>query len=110
MNRLCVGDEIQVTAGNHKGQKGKVARIDFDRGRVIVEGVNLKKRHMRATQETAGGIVRSPHRLLSATSCPSTPKRESPRGFVSRNVTETRFASPRVAPCSRPQQSSLPQR
>lgn len=78
MNRLCVGDEIVVTAGNHKGQKGKVARIDFDRGRVIVEGVNLKKRHMRATQETAGGIVQIPAPLAISNVMPLDPETGKP--------------------------------
>lgn len=60
MNRLRVGDQVVVTAGNHKGEKGKIQRIDLEGGRVIVEGVNLKKRHMRATPQQAGGIVRIP--------------------------------------------------
>ncbi len=60
MNRLRVGDQVQVIAGNHKGQKGKVARIDLERGRVVIEGVNLVKRHTRQTAQTAGGIVQIP--------------------------------------------------
>lgn len=78
MNRLLVGDEVQVVAGNHKGLKGKIARIDADRGRVIVEGVNLKKRHMRATQETAGGIVQIPAPLAISNVMPLDPESGKP--------------------------------
>lgn len=60
MNRLRVGDEVIVIAGNHKGEKGKVARLDLEGGRVIIEGVNLKKRHMSPTPQTAGGILQIP--------------------------------------------------
>lgn len=78
MNRLVVGDEVQVTAGNHKGQKGKVARLDFERGRVIVEGVNLKKRHLRANQQTTGGIVQIPAPLAISNVMPLDPETGKP--------------------------------
>jgi large subunit ribosomal protein L24 len=74
MNRLLIGDEVLVVAGNHKGQKGKVARIDEDRGRVIVEGVNLKKRHLRATPQTAGGNVEIPAALAISNVMPFDPE------------------------------------
>lgn len=60
MNRLRIGDKVQVIAGNHKGQQGKVVRLDNEGGRVIVEGINLKKRHLAATAQTTGGIVEIP--------------------------------------------------
>jgi large subunit ribosomal protein L24 len=78
MERLRIGDEVVVTAGNHKGQKGKVARLDFDSGRVIVEGVNLKKRHMAATPERTGGIVEIPHALAISNVMPLDPKTGKP--------------------------------
>ncbi len=78
MNRLLVGDEVQVTAGNHKGMKGKVLRLDLDRGRVIVEGVNLKKRHLRPTPQTAGGIVEIPHGLEISNVMPLDPETGKP--------------------------------
>ena len=78
MNRLLVGDEVQVVCGNHKGQKGKIARIDNDRGRVLIEGVNLVKRHTRATQETAGGIVQVPAPLAISNVMPLDPESGKP--------------------------------
>src|SRR5437867_5886003 len=47
------GDMVQVVAGEHKGKRARVLRVDLKKGRVTLEGVNLVKRHRRAT--TAGG-------------------------------------------------------
>ena len=78
MNRLLIGDEVEVTTGNHKGMKGKILRLDLERGRVIVEGVNLKKRHLRPTPQTAGGIVEIPHALAISNVMPLDPKTGEP--------------------------------
>ena len=47
--RLRSGDEVVVIAGNDKGKTGKVLR--FKKDRVVVEGVNIRKKHMKKTQE-----------------------------------------------------------
>jgi large subunit ribosomal protein L24 len=78
MNRIVVGDQVKVISGNQKGKTGRVARIDFERGRVLVEGVNLVKRHMRATQETAGGIVQVPASLALSNVMPLDPESGAP--------------------------------
>lgn len=78
MNRLRVGDQVQVVCGNHKGQKGKIARIDNERGRVIVEGVNLVKRHTRATSEAAGGILQIPAPIAISNVMPLDPQTGKP--------------------------------
>jgi len=47
-----------VTAGDHRGRQGKVMRVIPDHEKVVVEGINLCKRHMRPTQTNPrGGIV-----------------------------------------------------
>jgi large subunit ribosomal protein L24 len=43
------GDEVQVISGKDRGRKGRVLRVDPARERVIVEGVNIVKRHQRPT-------------------------------------------------------------
>lgn len=74
MNRLRVGDEVIVVSGDYKGKKGKLARIDAEQGRVIVEGVNLVKRHLRATPQTAGGIVQTPAPIAISNVMPLDPE------------------------------------
>jgi large subunit ribosomal protein L24 len=78
MNRLRIGDQVQVTAGNHKGQQGKVVRLDIAGARVIVEGVNLKKRHLAPTPQTTGGIVEIPAALAISNVMLIDPKTNKP--------------------------------
>jgi large subunit ribosomal protein L24 len=51
------GDEVVVIAGDDKGKTGRVLKVLRDKNRVVVEGVNLVKRHTRQTQKRQGGIV-----------------------------------------------------
>jgi large subunit ribosomal protein L24 len=56
--RIKVNDEVIVIAGKMKSRKGKILAVDRERGRVIVQGVNLRKRFLRPTQENPkGGTV-----------------------------------------------------
>ena len=48
-------DTVEVIAGDHRGARGKILRIDFSRGVVVVEGVNLVYRHVRPTQRNPQG-------------------------------------------------------
>ncbi len=55
---LKKNDEVQVITGEFKGTKGKIESFDWKNGRVFVAGVNVRKKHMRASmQDQAGGIV-----------------------------------------------------
>jgi len=49
------GDTVIVIAGNDKGSTGAIRRIFREQNRVIVEGVNLRWRHKRATQQNPKG-------------------------------------------------------
>jgi large subunit ribosomal protein L24 len=52
------GDRVRVIRGNFAGQEGTVLRVLSKENRVVVEGVNMRKRHMRPTQANPeGGIV-----------------------------------------------------
>lgn len=52
------GDSVMVIAGKNKGKKGKVIGVIPDKGRVVVEGVNIVKKHQKPTQKTMqGGII-----------------------------------------------------
>lgn len=58
MNKICKGDEVIVIAGKDKGKRGKVLARKKDE-RLLVEGVNLVKKHVRPNpnQDEPGGIV-----------------------------------------------------
>ncbi len=50
------GDKVIVIAGNNKGQSGEVREVLRAKNRVIVSGLNLVKKHTKATQDEEGGI------------------------------------------------------
>lgn len=63
------GDQVQVISGKDRGKRGRVLRVDLKHERVFVEGLNMRKRHVRpqqtpegVTQATAaqlGGVIES---------------------------------------------------
>jgi large subunit ribosomal protein L24 len=58
VQRLQKGDIVVVITGKDKGKKGKVMRLFREQDRVIVEGVNLVKRHMKPNPRMQqGGIL-----------------------------------------------------
>lgn len=46
--KIRSGDQVQVIAGKDKGKRGAVRTVNLKKGRVVVEGVNLVKKHQRA--------------------------------------------------------------
>ena len=56
--KIRKNDNVMVIAGNARGKSGKVLKVYPDRERLIIEGVNLIKRHSRPSQKNPqGGIV-----------------------------------------------------
>jgi len=56
-NKIKKGDEVVVISGDHKGSKGKILQVIRTKKRVIVEGVNLIKKHERKTQDNPQGSI-----------------------------------------------------
>ncbi|MBL7190953.1 50S ribosomal protein L24 [bacterium] len=51
-------DSVLIIAGNQRGKKGRVLKVFPEKNRIIVEGINLIKRHTKpSTKNTHGGIV-----------------------------------------------------
>jgi len=56
--KLHRGDRVRVLSGKDRGKEGDVMRVLPKLNRVIVDGVNVAKRHQRATRATMqGGII-----------------------------------------------------
>jgi large subunit ribosomal protein L24 len=59
--KIRKGDEVIVTKGKDKGKRGEVIRVMPDAGKVIVEGINIAKRHQKPTRAMQqGGILDKP--------------------------------------------------
>ncbi|HMR87107.1 MAG TPA: 50S ribosomal protein L24 [Saprospiraceae bacterium] len=50
------GDKVQVIAGSNRGESGEVKQVFPKLNRAIVDGLNLVKKHTKATQDNPGGI------------------------------------------------------
>jgi large subunit ribosomal protein L24 len=56
--KIRKGDTVYIRTGESKGKTGRVLHVDTKHNRVIVEGVNLQKRHERPSQKNPkGGIL-----------------------------------------------------
>ena len=56
--KIKKGDRVEVLTGKDRGKRGEVMRAMPDVGKVIVDGVNVAKKHQRATRATMqGGII-----------------------------------------------------
>jgi large subunit ribosomal protein L24 len=61
MNRLTFhvkkGDQVEVITGNHRGATGKILQVLPKKQRVVIEGVNLIKKHLRKSQDNPQGSI-----------------------------------------------------
>ena len=55
--KIKKGDQVVVLTGEDKGKTGEVVKAMPKEGKVVVQGINLVKRHTRPSQTTTGGIV-----------------------------------------------------
>lgn len=54
--KIKKGDKVVVVAGADKGSEGDVLQIFINKNKAIVEGVNIRKKHTKPTQDNPGGI------------------------------------------------------
>jgi large subunit ribosomal protein L24 len=58
--KLKKGDKVVVIAGKHKGETSSIARVISKKSLVLLEGINVAKRHRRANQPGKGQIIDKP--------------------------------------------------
>ena len=57
--KIKSGDIVRVIAGDHKGAEGKVVKVDREKNKAIVEGVNMVSKHTKPSAKSPqGGIVK----------------------------------------------------
>ncbi|MSR05976.1 MAG: 50S ribosomal protein L24 [Gemmatimonadetes bacterium] len=57
---ITKGDKVRVIRGDSKGKEGAVLKVLPRKNRVVVDGVNIIKKHKRATPQAEGGIIEYP--------------------------------------------------
>jgi large subunit ribosomal protein L24 len=57
MNKLKKGDSVIVIAGKDKGKEGAIVQVLPGKNKLIVEKINIIKKHVKATPDADGGII-----------------------------------------------------
>ena len=95
MHKIKKGDTVQVLAGKDKGKRGEVIAVDAARGRVVVKGVNMAVRHMKARKNTTKGERVTMEAAIDASNvalvCPHTDK-PTRVGFAIKSGTKVRVS------------------
>lgn len=85
ISRIKKNDVVVVITGVDSGKTGKVLDVDNERGRAVVEGLNLKKKTVKRSQENPqGGIVKIPAPIALSNLMPYDP--EAKKGVRIRRV------------------------
>jgi large subunit ribosomal protein L24 len=96
MQRLQRGDTVVVISGKYKGKQGRIKKVLLDDEKVIIEGINLVKRHMKPNpRNQQGGIIEKEAPLWACKVMPIDPKTNKPTRVkikVDENGMKTRVA------------------
>ncbi len=57
MRKIRTGDEVEVMSGRNKGLKGRIRLTIAERDRVVIEGVNIVKKHVKRGRARQAGII-----------------------------------------------------
>jgi len=92
--KIKKGDKVVVIAGKDKGKTGEVLRVLPKNMRVLVQGVNMVKRHTRPAMGQPGGIVEKEAMLHISNVAHIDPKSDKPTriGFKTLDGRKVRFA------------------
>jgi large subunit ribosomal protein L24 len=85
------GDLVEVMKGKERGKRGRVLRVLPDKGRVLVERVNMMKKHQRPTQKLRqGGIIEREAPLSLSNVMLVDPKTDRPTRVAMKELTDGR--------------------
>lgn len=93
--KIRKGDQVVVISGANKGAKGEVTKVIPETSRVIVQGVNMVKKHKKPSQTSAGGIETMEAPLHISNVSLIDPKSDKPTraGYkIAKDGTKTRIA------------------
>ena len=55
--KIKKGDMVKIISGNDKGKTGRIIKVFLNKDRILVEGVNIVKKHSRPSQENPQGAI-----------------------------------------------------
>lgn len=100
--KIRKNDNIIVIAGNSKGSTGKVLKVFPKKNRVIVEGVNIRKRHTKPSQANQnGGIIEMEAPIDASNVMLLDPKTNEPTRIGSKIIIDDKTGKKKIARVSR---------
>ena len=63
--KIKKGDNVQIMAGKDKGKRGKVLKVNLKSGKILVQGLNMFKKHQRPKKQGDKGEIISISRFLN---------------------------------------------
>jgi large subunit ribosomal protein L24 len=78
MQKIKKGDMVEVISGNSKGKRGKILKVLKSKNRVVIEKVNMVKKHIKANQKNPSGGISEQEGSVAVSNimlvCPSSDK------------------------------------
>ena len=91
--KIKKGDTVKVIAGKDNGKEGKVVSVDPKNGKVVVEGVNVVKKHTKPSMANQNGEIITKEAPIDASNVMYVHKGKTTRiGFKMENDKKVRFA------------------
>ncbi len=92
--KIKKGDQVVVLSGDDKGKTGEVVKAMPKEGKVVVQGINLVKRHTKPSQTSAGGIItkEAPIHVSNVALVDSKSGKATKVGYKEENGRKVRFA------------------
>ncbi len=88
--RIRRGDIVYIRSGADKGKTGKVLNLNFKKQAIIIEGINMRKKHQRPTQKSQkGGIITIEGPINISNVGLYNPSLSGPTKISSREITES---------------------
>lgn len=73
--KIRKNDRVEVITGDHKGEQGRVLRVNPEKGTVVIEGVNLVYKHLKPSRKSPqGGRIRKEAAIHVSNVLPVDPK------------------------------------
>lgn len=83
--RIKKGDTVKVVCGKNLGKSGNVLEVDRDKGRVLIEGINLVRKTFRKSKENPNGGIKDVEAFINISNimlvCPKC-KKQTRVGFI----------------------------
>ena len=107
--KIRKNDNVKVIAGNDKGRTGKVLKVFPKESRVIVEGINLRKKHTKPTQRNPqGGIQEKEAPIHSSNVMILDPKSNEPTKIGAKIILDEKTGKKKITRVSKVSGEMIP--